>query len=78
VVRPWLTPNWRSSGNSERHIVLGSFYYHYARLIEMLFAVERIQYLLSDAGILSKHVRACARPNNPEGATAVICGFDPV
>lgn len=51
----------------ERHTVLSSFYYHYARLIEMLFAVERIQYLLSDAAILSKHVRARARPNNPEG-----------
>src|SRR5271157_2302747 len=51
----------------ERHAVLSSFYYHHARLIEMLFAVERIQYLLSDASILSKHVRAHARPNNPEG-----------
>jgi NAD-reducing hydrogenase large subunit len=51
----------------ERRTVLSSFYYHYARLIEMLFAVERIQFLLSDAAILSKHVRAHARPNNPEG-----------
>jgi len=51
----------------ERHTVLSSFFYHYARLIEMLFAVERIEYLLSDAAILSKHVRAHARPNNPEG-----------
>jgi len=47
--------------------VLSSFYYHYARLIEMLFAVERIQHLLSEAAILSKHVRAHARANNPEG-----------
>ena len=47
--------------------MLSSFYYHYARLIEMLFAVERIEYLLSDSAILSKHVRAFARPNNPEG-----------
>jgi NAD-reducing hydrogenase large subunit len=51
----------------ERHTVLSSFYYHYARLIEMLFAIEHIQFLLSDAAILSKHVRAHARPNNPEG-----------
>jgi len=51
----------------ERHTVLSSFYYHYARLIEMLFAVERIQHLLSEAAILSKHVRAYARANNPEG-----------
>jgi NAD-reducing hydrogenase large subunit len=51
----------------ERHTVLSSFYYHYARLVEMLFAIERIQHLLSQADILSKHVRAHASPNNPEG-----------
>ena len=51
----------------ERHTVLSSFYYHYARLIEMLFAVERIQSLLRETDILSKHVRAHASPNNPEG-----------
>jgi NAD-reducing hydrogenase large subunit len=51
----------------ERYTVLSSFYYHYARLIELLFAVERIESLLSEASILNKHVRAYARPNNPEG-----------
>ncbi len=51
----------------ERRTVLSSFYYHYARLIEMLFAVERIQLLLNEADILGKHVRAHAAPNNPEG-----------
>ncbi|HEU5403674.1 MAG TPA: Ni/Fe hydrogenase subunit alpha [Terriglobales bacterium] len=51
----------------ERHTVLSSFYYHYARLIELLFAVERIELLLNDSEILSKHVRAFAGPNNFEG-----------
>ncbi|HWR35304.1 MAG TPA: Ni/Fe hydrogenase subunit alpha [Clostridia bacterium] len=51
----------------ERHTVLSSFYYHYARLIEILFAVERIDQLLHDPEILSKHVRAFAGPNNYEG-----------
>ncbi len=51
----------------ERHTVLSSFYYHYARLIESLFAVERMQSLLSDPAILSKHVRAHAEPNNFRG-----------
>ncbi len=50
-----------------RQMVLSSFYYHYARLIEMLFAVERIEVLLNDSEILSKHVRAYAGPNNFEG-----------
>ncbi len=53
-----------------RQMVLSSFYYHYARLIEMLFAVERIEVLLNDPEILSKHVRAFAGPNNFEGIGA--------
>jgi NAD-reducing hydrogenase large subunit len=51
----------------ERRFVLSSFYYHYARLIEILFCVERIEYLLNSEGILSKHVRAFAGPNEHEG-----------
>lgn len=47
--------------------VLSSFYYHYARLIEILYGVERIEQLLSDPNILGKHVRAYAKPNNYEG-----------
>jgi NAD-reducing hydrogenase large subunit len=51
----------------ERRFVLSSFYYHYARLIEILFAVERIEVLLNSEGILSNHVRAYAGPNEHEG-----------
>jgi NAD-reducing hydrogenase large subunit len=51
----------------ERRFVLSSFYDHYARLIEILFAVERIEYLLNSEGILSAHVRAFAGPNEHEG-----------
>lgn len=38
--------------------VEGSLYYHYARLIETLYALERIDELLHDPDILSKNVRA--------------------
>ncbi|HVP64250.1 MAG TPA: Ni/Fe hydrogenase subunit alpha [candidate division Zixibacteria bacterium] len=51
----------------ERHTVLSSFYYHYARLIEVLFSLERMQTLLEDKEILSKHVRAFAAVNNLNG-----------
>jgi NAD-reducing hydrogenase large subunit len=51
----------------QRHSVLSSFYYHYARLIEILFSVERMQMLLNDPNILGKHVRAFAAPNSAEG-----------
>ncbi|MFN2291044.1 MAG: Ni/Fe hydrogenase subunit alpha [Anaerolineae bacterium] len=37
--------------------VEGSLYYHYARLIEILYALERIGQLLDDPDILSKDVR---------------------
>lgn len=51
----------------ERRFVLSSFYYHYARLIEILFSVERIEWLLNSENILSDHVRAYAGPNEYEG-----------
>src|SRR5690349_7643236 len=44
-----------------------SFYYHHARLIEMLHAVERMGELLAEPDILSPHVRAFAEPNCEEG-----------
>ncbi len=50
-----------------RGSVLSSFYYHYARLIEILFAIEKVEQLLSEPNILDTHVKAIAGPNNPEG-----------
>lgn len=47
--------------------ILSSFHYHYARLIEILHAIERIEQLLNDPDILNPHVRAFAGPNNREG-----------
>ncbi len=44
-----------------------SFHFHYARLIEMLYGVERIEALLNEPDILSPHVRANAQPNQFEG-----------
>jgi len=54
----------------QRAAVLSSFHYHQARLIEILYCVERLQQLLSDPEILSKHVRAEAKPNAFEGVGA--------
>jgi NAD-reducing hydrogenase large subunit len=51
----------------ERHSVLSSFYYHYARLIEILFSIERMETLLNDPDILGTNVRAHASPNKFEG-----------
>lgn len=54
----------------QRTAVLSSFHYHYARLIELMYCVERMGQLLDDAEILSKHVRSVARPNSFEGVGA--------
>jgi NAD-reducing hydrogenase large subunit len=48
-------------------IVESAFHFHYARLIEALYAVERMQQLLEDPGILGTHVRAHADVNALEG-----------
>ncbi|MGD0521962.1 MAG: Ni/Fe hydrogenase subunit alpha [Terracidiphilus sp.] len=45
-----------------------SFYYHHARLVEALYGIEKIEQLLDDPRILSKHVRATAGVNRLEGA----------
>jgi NAD-reducing hydrogenase large subunit len=47
--------------------MLSSFHYHHARLVEMLYAVERMTELLDDPDILNPHVRAHAEPNREEG-----------
>ena len=44
-----------------------SFFYHYARLIEILYASERMEMLLCEPDILSPRVRAHAEPNQLEG-----------
>lgn len=47
--------------------VQGSFYYHQARLIELLFCLETMAALLGDPEILDTHVRSHARTNNRVG-----------
>ena len=47
--------------------VMSSFYYHYARLIEMMYDLERIEQLLREPDILDPHVRASGGPNAREG-----------
>jgi NAD-reducing hydrogenase large subunit len=48
--------------------VLESFYYHQARLIEILYGIEAIEHILADADILDTHVRATAGVNSLEGS----------
>jgi len=52
-------------------IVQSGFHYHYARLIEALYCLERMQMLLDDPAILSTKVRAHAGVNDLEGVGVI-------
>lgn len=47
--------------------VSSSFHYHYARLVEILFVLERLDQLTADDSILDTKVRARARGNKNRG-----------
>jgi NAD-reducing hydrogenase large subunit len=48
-------------------VVHSSFHYHYARLLELLHGLDKIELLLNDPAILDPHVRATAGVNCLEG-----------
>jgi NAD-reducing hydrogenase large subunit len=48
-----------------------AFLYHYARLIEVLYALERMKTLLGKPGVLDTHVRANAGVNALEGVGVI-------
>jgi len=47
--------------------VASSFHYHYARLVEIIYALEMMRRLLEEPDILDTRVRARARSNRDEG-----------
>jgi len=55
---------WRAGAGKIRR---SSFYYHWARLIEIVYALERIEQLLHDPNICSTEVMVNGRPANPQG-----------
>jgi NAD-reducing hydrogenase large subunit len=64
---PRANQEWAEFRELDRGAVLSSFYYHYARLIEIVYALEKIEELLRLPEILDPNVRAFARANNSEG-----------
>ena len=61
----------RLGTGTERRIVQSGFHYHYARLIEAMYALERMRELLDDPAILGSKVRANAGVNNLEGVGVI-------
>jgi NAD-reducing hydrogenase large subunit len=64
---PKAEREWQEFRQLDSGAVLSSFHYHYARLIDILFSLEKIAQILDDPDILSTRVRAHAEPNNLEG-----------
>ena len=64
---PKADQEWAEFRELDRGAVLSSFYYHYARLIEILYSLEKLEQLLSEPDVLDTNVRAFARVNNSEG-----------
>jgi NAD-reducing hydrogenase large subunit len=64
---PLADQEWERFQQHGQGAVISSFLYHYARLIEILAALEKIQLTLEDPDLLSEGLRADAGINKPEG-----------
>jgi NAD-reducing hydrogenase large subunit len=64
---PRASQEWAEFRELDRGAVLSSFHFHYARLVEILYALETIEQLLNAPEVLDAHVRAFAGANNSEG-----------
>jgi NAD-reducing hydrogenase large subunit len=64
---PKADAEWREFRALQRGVILSSFHQHYARLVEILYGIERIEQTVDQPDILDKHVRAFAEPNCFEG-----------
>ena len=63
----WADQEFAVFQDMDHPVVSSSFHYHYARMIEMLFCIERMQQILEEPTILDTHVRAYASANAPRG-----------
>jgi NAD-reducing hydrogenase large subunit len=66
VDMPRAAQEWAEFRALDRGVVLSSFHYHYARMVEVLYAIEKIEAMLGEE-VLDKRVRAKAEANSTEG-----------
>jgi NAD-reducing hydrogenase large subunit len=64
---PRADQEWAEFRELQRGAVLSSFHYHHARLIEIIYCIEKMQQILALPNILDTRVRARAQPNRSEG-----------
>ena len=68
---PLADQEWAEFRALERGPVLSAFFNHYARLVEILYALETADRLLQDPEITGRRIRALAEPNFGEGIGVV-------
>lgn len=68
---PKANREWTEFRALRRGVILSNFHNHYARLVEILFALERLDQLVNDKMILDSHVRAEAGANAHEGVGVI-------
>lgn len=68
---PKADREWAEFRALRRGVILSNFHNVYGRLIEILYAIERMEQLLNDKDILNPHVRAVAGPNAHEGVGVI-------
>ncbi len=71
VGTPRADQEWAEFRTLDRTVVLSSFYFHYARLVECLHCVEKIGQILEEPNITHTRVRAFAAPNHSSGKGVV-------
>jgi len=64
---PLADQEWAEFRELQRGAVLSSFHYHHARLVEIIYGIEKLKQLFEDPSILSTRVRARARPSCTNG-----------
>jgi len=64
---PHAEEEWVEYRALRRQANLSNFHNHYARLVEILYSIERIQQLLEDPNITGTRVRVTAGANTTEG-----------
>jgi len=63
---PLADREWMEFRDMSEGVNLSSFHQHHARLIEILYGIERIEQLLNEPDILDENVRAFAKPSRFE------------
>jgi NAD-reducing hydrogenase large subunit len=64
---PLADSAWKEFRMLGKGVILNSFHQHYARLIEIIYGIERVEQILQDPGILDQNVRAEAKPSRFDG-----------